>query len=58
MSISYEGDNAKLNELATTLADDVCRKINSLAPKLETPTMPYREQHILEEIIKILQERV
>lgn len=56
--IVSDEDKKTLGDVASRLADDFCRRINGEAPKLETPTMPYREQFVLEEVIKILQERV
>lgn len=57
-SPEQRADHEKLFALASTLADDVCQKINQEAPKLQTPTMPYRQQYVLEELITILKQRV
>jgi len=46
-----------LDKLAAQLADELCRKINDQAPKIESE-MPYKAQYTLEEIIKILEARV
>lgn len=53
-----QADHIKFERLATVLADEVCGKINELAPKLDTPTMPYKAQYTLETLIQILQKRV
>lgn len=47
----------ELEELAMTIAKDVCKRINKDAPKIESK-MPYRQQYVLEELLKILQEAV
>ena len=48
----------KLHDAAEKLADDVSNKINILGRKLKSEEMPYASQYILEELIKILEERV
>lgn len=47
----------ELYEVAMRLANEVCRKINLEARSVES-AMPYKAQFILEEMIKILEERV
>lgn len=47
----------ELHEIAETLADHICMKINDAAEGVES-AMPYKAQYILEEVIKILEERV
>lgn len=39
------------------IAHDALREINKEAPKVESE-MPYKTQYVLEEVIKILNERV
>lgn len=58
MSPEQLRDHNKLHSLAADLASELCRKINEEAVKLETPTMPYRQQYVLEEIIQILESKV
>ncbi len=48
----------KLHAEAEKLADEVSNKINILGRKLKSAEMPYASQYILEELIKILEERV
>lgn len=47
----------ELNEIAIRLANELCVKINAEARTVES-AMPYKAQHILEEIIKSLEARV
>jgi hypothetical protein len=47
----------ELQEVAERLANEVCRQINAEARKIESK-MPYKAQFILEEMIKILEDRV
>lgn len=47
-----------LDAAAKRLADEFCRSINDAAMKTQEPTMPYKAQYILEEVIKILKDRV
>lgn len=47
----------ELDEIAVKLANDICAKINAEARTVES-AMPYKAQHILEEIIKILEARI
>lgn len=47
----------ELDEIAVKLANELCVKINAEARTVES-AMPYKAQHILEEIIKKLEERV
>lgn len=47
----------EFKELANDLADEVLRKINKEAKKIESE-MPYKSQFVLEEVIKILEDRV
>jgi len=51
-------DHKKLRGLASVIANDVCRRINKEAVELDTPTMPYKTQYVLEELIQILEARV
>jgi hypothetical protein len=48
----------ELDNAAMKLANDLCQKINQVAPTIEDNTMPYKAQYILEEVIKQLQKRV
>ena len=56
-SVSVD-DADNLHGIAEILANDVCREINAAAQEVQTPTMPYKAQAILEHVIGILQERV
>lgn len=47
----------ELMQIVEILADEVSIKINQAALEVQTE-MPYKEQWILEELIKVLQERV
>ena len=47
----------EFKELANDLADEITKKINKEARKIESK-MPYKSQFVLEEVIKILEERV
>lgn len=47
----------ELAEVSMRLANEVCVKINAEARLVES-AMPYKAQFILEEMIKILEERV
>jgi hypothetical protein len=47
----------KLYKIALKIADDTCREINKQTAAVESE-MPYKAQWVLEEAIKILQERV
>lgn len=47
----------EFNDLVKEIANDVCAKINILAPQIKSD-MPYKNQFTLEEVIKVLQERV
>lgn len=58
MSPEQLRDHDKLHNLASDLAQEVCRKINQEAVKLDTPTMPYRQKYVLEEVIQILESKV
>lgn len=51
-------DQAELRDLARRIANATCCRINEDTAFLKVPDMPYREQFVLEELIKILQERV
>jgi hypothetical protein len=53
-----DADKQKLRAISTHLADNVCQQINAEAILVDTPSMPYKTQWILEELIKLLQERV
>lgn len=48
----------KLNAAANSIAQDTLKAINQAAQKTEDEGMPYKAQYILEEVIKILKERV
>jgi len=48
----------KLNEQANKVAQDTLKAINLAAQNTEDEGMPYKAQYILEEVIKILKERV
>ncbi len=47
----------ELYKIAQTIADNTCREINKQTKNVESK-MPYKAQWVLEETIKILQERV
>lgn len=47
-----------LDAVAKKLANDFCKEINDAAMKTQEPSMPYKAQYILEEVIKILKDRV
>jgi len=47
----------EFKKLVNELADDVCRKINTKALKIESK-MPYKAQFTLEELIRVLEDRV
>ena len=53
-----KADKKKFEDVAQLVANLACHHINLVAPNLETPTMPYKNQYILERTIEILQERV
>lgn len=46
-----------LDEIAKDIANTICRKINASVVGVESE-MPYKAQYVLEETIKILQDRV
>ena len=48
----------KLNEHAKKIADDTHHAIISAADNTENEGMPYKAQYILEEVIRILDERI
>jgi len=47
----------EFKELVNDLADDVSKKINKEARKIESK-MPYKSQFVLEEVIRLLEDRV
>ncbi len=53
-------DAQTLKKIAMDVANSTCNTINQKAFRktVVTPTMPYKAQFILEEVIRILQERV
>jgi hypothetical protein len=48
----------KLDEQAKRIAQDTLKAINHAASTTEDEGMPYKAQYVLEEVIKILKERV
>ena len=51
-------DEDVLRKIAQQIADQACVKINKNTQKVETPTVMYKAQWVLEEVITILQGRV
>jgi hypothetical protein len=51
-------DRELLRDLATQIAEGTAGAINKLSAQVETPTMPYKAQWILEEVVKLLSEAV
>ena len=49
---------AALNILAEGVADVTCTAINAGVRLVDQPSIPYKQQYVLEEVIKILQKRV
>jgi hypothetical protein len=47
----------EFKKLVNKLADEVCTQINEEAPKIESE-MPYKQQFVLEEIVRILESRI
>lgn len=47
-----------LDNQANRIASDTCKAINAAAQTTQDEGMPYKAQYILEEVIKILKERV
>ncbi len=48
----------KLNAEANRIAQDTLKAINQASQNIEDEGMPYKAQYILEEVIKILKDRV
>jgi len=46
-----------LDEIAQEIADRACKEMNRRAYLAYTPNIPYKAQYVLEEVIKILEER-
>lgn len=53
-----EADKKKLKGLAQEIAQEACFSINLRVANLDTPTMPYKNQCVLEYLIQILKESV
>lgn len=51
-------DKEKLHQIAQQIADRACMDINHQANLPSTPQVKYKAQALLENVIKILQERV
>lgn len=51
-------DYPELDKVAKTIATETIRRINDLPVHEIKSEMPYKRQHILEELIKILQSAV
>lgn len=51
-------DYPELDKVARSIAKDVLKRINNIPVHEIESEMPYKRQHILEELIKILQSAV
>ena len=48
---------AELNVIAHTICENTCRQINTQSEYVQSE-MPYKTQYILEQVVKLLQERI